>query len=392
MKHHFPGLLKDKTAAGALRWRVRVEGSPNRKIKIPVGPGEATFHEHYASARAGEQLKLVKPPTANTGSLDDLCDSYLFALNAMVESGNSSSLTLKGHKSLLRQACDVKDLDGDRMGSLDAKIPEEGFVHIQDSFAARTGAADNCIKALRAAYRWGEKRGYPKMSPVFSVGKIHKNRGGATPWSVKEMRQFLSYHKTGSMARLWFLISINTLPRIGDVGRLGKDFLIKRKGEIWIEHQPGKKGSAFVAVPALPQLLAELALHENLETFLRTKAGNPFSSPETLRNKIQDWTRVAGLSKGRTQHGFRKGAAEFLAAAGATQYEIMSLMAHTEAKTSEIYTKQVERAGLASMAIAKMAAFDFDDMDHTVDFVVHIPPKKATKYDGKEGYGRPGRT
>lgn len=38
----------------------------------------------------------------------------------------------------------------------------------------------------------------------------------------------------------------------------------------------------------------------------------------------------------RTQHGVRKRADELPAAVGATQYEIMCLMAHTEAKTSEI--------------------------------------------------------
>ena len=98
---------------------------------------------------------------------------------------------------------------------------------------------------------------------------------------------------------------------------------------------------------------------------MQTEAGNPFASPETLRNKIQDWTEQAGLPKHRTQHGVRKGAAQLLAAAGATQYEIMCLMAHTEAKTSEIYTKDLERAGLAKVAIEKMAQFKFADVDHS---------------------------
>ncbi len=364
MKYHFPGLLKDKTAAGSPRWRVRVEGAPNRKIQIPVGPKEAMFHEHYAAARAGEKLELVKPLKVKRGTFDNLCDSYLAALKEKVEAENASVLTLKGHKSLLRKACDVTDFDGDRMGSLDADLPEEGFIHIQDSFGSKTGAADNCIKALRAAYRWGEKRGYPKTSPVFAVEKIHISRGGAKPWSVIEMRKFLKYHETGSIARLWLTLSLNTLPRIGDVGRLGKEFLIEKDGTAWIEYQPDKRGSAFVAVPALPQFTAELALHDDRRTFLQTEAGNPFASAESLRNKIQDWTAQAGLPKGRTQHGVRKGAAQLLASAGATQYEIMCLMSHTEAKTSEVYTKDVERAGLASMAIAKMATIDFDKMDH----------------------------
>lgn len=74
----------------------------------------------------------------------------------------------------------------------------------------------------------------------------------------------------------------------------------------------------------------------------------------------------AGLPKGRTQHGVRKGAAGLLAGAGATQYEIICLMAHTQAKTSEIYTKRIERAALAATAINKMSAMNFENVDHEV--------------------------
>ena len=38
----------------------------------------------------------------------------------------------------------------------------------------------------------------------------------------------------------------------------------------------------------------------------------------------------------------------------------MCLMAHTQAKTSEIYTKRVERASLAATAISKLSALNFD--------------------------------
>jgi len=251
------------------------------------------------------------------------------------------------------------------MGSLDAKIPRAGFIHIRDSYKSKTGAADNCINALKAAFRWGEERGYPERSPVLGIKKIHVSNGGAAAWTVSDMRQFLRHHKSGSMARLWFLISINTLPSIADVGRFGsKTNVIKKNGVTVFNFQPSKKGSAFASVPPLVQLVEELKLHGVRDTFLQTDAGNPFAFPESLRNKIQDWTAQAGLPKERTQHGIRKGAAHLLAAAGATRYEIMCLMAHTQAKTSEIYTKDVERAGLSARAIEKMSAIDFAKVDH----------------------------
>ncbi|SFQ71385.1 hypothetical protein SAMN05421853_1451 [Roseivivax halotolerans] len=206
MKHRFPGLLKDRTAAGTIRWRVRVEGDRNRKLPIPMGPGEPGFHEHYFAARAGRKLEEKKPEKAITGTLDALCDGYLEWLSERVEDSDiepqhkPSPLTLKGHRSLLRRACDIKDPDGDRMGSLDVDLPKAAIVHIRDSFGSKTGSADNCLKALRAAYRWGEERfGFPKTPSVFEVKKVHKNRGGATPWTVADMRKFLRHHGPGDL-------------------------------------------------------------------------------------------------------------------------------------------------------------------------------------------------
>ena len=374
MKFRSKGLLKDKTAAGSLRWRVRVEGDRDRKITIPMGPGEPRFHEHYAAARAGHAPQVRKPEKSVAGTLDALCEGYLAWLSEQINDTEIESqfkpspLTLKGYRPLLNRACDIKDLDGDRIGSLDADLPKEAFVHIRDSFGSKTGSADNCLKALRAAYRWGEERsGFPDISAIFDVKKVHKNRGGATPWAVADMRRFLQHHGPGTMARLWFLLSLNVLPRIGDVYRLGPEHILwSSTGDAVLSFQPSKKGSAHVEVPVLRQLLEELKLHPERDMFIGNKAGGRFASAEVVRNKIQDWTAEAGLPRGRTQHGIRKGAAELLAAAGATQYEIMALMSHTQAQTSEIYTRKVERAGLAARAIERISCLDLGKVDHVV--------------------------
>lgn len=48
--------------------------------------------------------------------------------------------------------------------------------------------------------------------------------------------------------------------------------------------------------------------------------------------------------------------AELMAESGATQHQIMSVMAHTEARTSEIYTAGVQRRALAEGGIAALGA------------------------------------
>jgi integrase len=246
------------------------------------------------------------------------------------------------------------------MGSLDADLPKRAFVRIRDSFGSRTGAADNAIKALRAAYTWGAERGFPEEGAVFSVKKVHKSRGGATPWSPSDEAAFLRRHGPGSMARRWFFLARNTVGRIGDMHRLGPSYERVIEGRRSIYWQPSKRGSKAVTVPMLADLAEELFEDQGQgTTYLRTEVGKPFGSPEALRNRIQKWVVAAGLvdamgKAARSQHGVRKATSQELARSGATQYEIMSTSGHVEAKTSEVYTKDVERTGLSVVAINRL--------------------------------------
>ncbi len=192
MKFVFKGLKEDYTAAGIRRWRVRMEGNRNKLTPIPVGPGEPGFHEHYAAARRGEKLETSKPVRAKTGTLDAMCDGFIAWMKDQVAAGNLSRLTLSSRQTGLTQACEVKDPDGDRIGSLDADLPREVFVHIRESFGSRTGAAATCLKALRAAYTWGQDYEYPGNSPVFAVKSGHREKGGAAPWTAEDVEKLLT--------------------------------------------------------------------------------------------------------------------------------------------------------------------------------------------------------
>lgn len=355
----WPGLLRERTPSGATRWRVRVEGNKARRIKLPVSPGERGFEEAYWKARAGIEPDAPEEPSADPEmkSLDMLVDRYLAALESKAEAGSASPLTLKGHRSLLRRAADVRDPLGRRMGALSADLPREAFVAVLDAFGPRTGAADNAVKALRAAYRWGEDRGFPADSPVFKIRKQHKGKGGAVPWTADDARRFLETHGPGTMARRWFWLAVNTMARIGDTPGFGPRHVQVFDEGRFLTWQPAKKGSAPVAVPMLPQLDEELEGAAG-PTFLLTEAGRPFASPEALRNRVQKWTAAAGLDR-RTQHGIRKGAARMIAEAGGSQYELMAAMSHTEAATSEVYTRSVERRKMSAEAVGRLREIRF---------------------------------
>ena len=71
---------------------------------------------------------------------------------------------------------------------------------------------------------------------------------------------------------------------------------------------------------------------------------------EVLRNRFRKWCDAAGL-EGLSSHGVRKAAGHLLAQNGCSQHPIMAIHGHTEAKTSEVYTKGFERWTLAADAM-----------------------------------------
>ena len=266
------------------------------------------------------------------------------------------------------------------MGSLDADLPREAFVFILDSFGARAGAAATCLKAMKAAYRWGQDRNYPKDSPVFRVTSGHKSGGGAVSWKAEDVEKFLATHGPGTIAKLWFCLAYATHSRIGDAPTMGPGNEADHDGVRFIEWQPSKMGSAFVSIPIEDILAEELKNHEARNTCLATEYGRPFASSDSLDNRVRKWIIAAGLcvdakddagkpiyegngarkivkkKATRSQHGIRKGVAELMAESGASEFEIMSQFGWIKAKTAAIYTKKFQRRGSAASASKRMAA------------------------------------
>ena len=152
----YPGLCPEKTPAGNKRWRVRVDGNKNKKVSLPFGPEHKDFAMHYLAGREGRKLEVQPQARSMRGTLDEMCDRFVPWMEEQVKAGNLSSKTVSSRRRGLSQACDCLTTKGIRIGSVKADLPREAFVVIRDSFGSRTGAADTCLKALRAVYRWGE--------------------------------------------------------------------------------------------------------------------------------------------------------------------------------------------------------------------------------------------
>ncbi len=369
----YEGLCEEKTPAGTPRWRVRVDGQKTKKITIPVGPEHDDFEDHYLAARGGVKLIVKEKPKPAKNTLDELCEKFLEWMKVQVKAGNLKQPTLSSRITGLTQARDCLSPNKKmRMGAMSASLPREAFAHIRDSFGVLTGAAHTCLKALKAAYKWGEDHGYPIDSPVFKVKSGHVEKGGAKPWTDAEAEQFLAHHGPGTMARRWFLLAEATAGRIGDMHLLGPQHEIIRNERLYIRFQPSKRGSSEVQLPLPWGFMLEAAnLPADAPAYLLTEKGTPFASSNSLDNSVRKWIVAAGLcepvldeednpvldKKGkpkmratRSQHGIRKRRAEQIAEASGSVYEVMAHLSHSDPKTAAIYTKRVDRARLAERA------------------------------------------
>lgn len=363
MRLDFPGLTK-RVRGKSVAWRVRVEGDPNRKITIPVGPTHRDFAEHYRAARAGERLAPPPIEDANEGTVAWIIAAYLRHLEREVKAGTKSPLTLKERRNLatfvLGQQSEQTKTRGKLYAGLPMQIPAVELLAFQDRMLDKPGKARNVWMFMRAAYDHAVSRKLCYGNPFKMVARPeYKSAGGAKAWTVDDLAQFREKHPQGTMAHLWLSLHMFTACRIGDACKLGRGHEVRKDGALWLVWQPGKKGSSPVSIPvAAPLERAIRAQKLAGPTYLLTAHGKPFASPEALRNRAQKWCAEAGLV-GLSSHGIRKAAGELMALHGASQYEIMAVHAHTNAATSQVYTDGVDRARLGSAGVAKLAGMDW---------------------------------
>lgn len=311
-------------------------------------------------------MQLRAQKSVNRNSFDGMRELYAVWMEGQVRAGALSPDTLSSRKRGLRQAADCLTKAGTRIGQLDADLPLAAFAHIRDSFGERTGAAQTCLKALRAMYAWGTENGYPPNSDIIGVKDYHRSKGGAQSWTNADKARFLRRHGPGTMARRWFMLAHDTAGRIGDMHLLGPKNEEARDDQIVIRWQPKKRGSQGVAVPISRPLMLELGnLPDDAPAYLLTSSGRPFSSSGSLDNRVRKWIIEAGLCERdsddkrlratRSQHGIRKARAEEVAEQGGSVFEVMALLSHSDSKTAGVYFKRFERDGLAATAIGRIS-------------------------------------
>lgn len=354
MKINLPGLLAERLPSGAVRYRVRVERDKARRIPLSVTPDHPKFMEIYLAARAGVRIAPEASPEerAIRGSIGWLVAKHLAALEREVEAGTTSPLTLKKRRTVMK-------ILTDQYADYALDMPTRKLVELRDDHLATPAMADSLIEGIRAMYRWAADRGLCSVNPAIGIARIDRGGGGAKPWTTDDLTKFRNRHPPGTTAHMCLTILMFTACRIGDAIRLGRGHETTIEGVRALRWQPAKRGSAQVTIPLLPPLYRATRLPTVTgDTYLLNYRGQPFATPDSIGRMFRRWCDDAGLS-GLSAHGVRKAAGHLLAQEGCSQYQIMTIHGHTQAKTSEVYTKGVERWRLARDAMRALEGMDW---------------------------------
>jgi integrase len=348
MKVDYPGLLKEPMGSGNFRYRVRPEGDKKKRIRIYCGPEHDDFQRQYLAARRGEQPEPIKLASdyAKAKTIGWLVNSYFEYLEARVEAKLYSAKTLKKKKNLLKRLLKRPDRT--------MVIPQDKLIEMQDGMMKTPAQADAFIEAVAVMYDWSIERKYLKNNPARGIKSIYAKGDGATPWKAADVKTFFAKHLPGTKPHVAMSVLLWTGCRIEDLTMLGRKHECVIEGIDAIRWTPNKKGSSEVTVPLMaPMREATRAPKIQGNTYVLGRGGKPYSSGDSMSAMFKRWCQEAELDH-LSAHGVRKGLAEILAEFGCSQYEIMAILGHSEAKTSEVYTRRVERWKLALGAMERV--------------------------------------
>lgn len=348
VKIDYPGLIEEKIPSGQFRYRVRPKGDFKKRITIYCGPKDDDFLRQYQLARAGDQPEPMKKASevAMPQSIGWLINSYFEYLEERIKAGTFSAKTLKKKRNLFTSLL----ADPERK----MLIPQEKLLEMQDKMASTPAQADAFIEAVGVMYEWAIPRKYVKTNPARGIPRVYVKGDGATPWKAADVDAFFKKHKMGSKPHVAMSILLWTGCRIEDTTMLGRSYETVIDGVEALRWTPMKKGSSEVTIPLLAPLKeATRAPKVQGQTYLLGKGGKALASGDSASAMFKHWCKDAGLGH-LSAHGVRKGLAELLAELGCSQYEIMAILGHSEAKTSEVYTKRVERWRLALGAMNRV--------------------------------------
>ena len=341
-RNPFPGVATVEDRHGKRRYRLRrVIKGRSVDVYLPGPYGSPAFRAGYDEAVEGARVAMRRSQPGTVGYL----------VTAYVESTafrNLSEATRKAKRSRLDW---IREAVGQgRYATMEPR-------HVEDLMAKKGGpnAANRLNKDLAQLFRFAAKRfGYTGRNAAALADGYKAPAGGHHTWTDAEIEIFRAAHATGTKARLALEIFLGTGTARQDAAALTRGNI---RGGDRLHYRRGKTGQE-VDLPILSELAAELVQIPTGQLMLLGHGmdGRAYAV-SALGNLFRDRCAVAGLPH-CSAHGLRKAGARRLAEAGATEFEVMSFLAHRNTQEASRYTAAANRARLTSSGMAKLATGD----------------------------------
>jgi integrase len=332
----YPYLYADVDRQGVKRWRLRAPGRPTTTIKGDYGSAE--FAANY---RAAIERDSVRPTvgSAKHGTFNALGRSYL----------RSTAFSELAPESQRKRRYLVELFLGS-FGHLPVASFQRHHVKLfMERYASKPGMARNTLSMLRVLIALAIEDGIRADDPTTGIKRPKLSKEGWRSWEYAEIEQYEARHPIGSQARLALALALYTGQRAGDLVRMGKQHV--RDGQISVVQQ---KTGTRVWIPLHPDLVAVLdATPSDQLLYLTSGHGKPYANAKTFGNAMNRWAKEAGLA-GCQLHGLRKSCARWLAEAGCSALEIMSITGHKSLAEVERYVRAANQKLMAETATGKI--------------------------------------
>lgn len=341
------------TAKGKTYYYYRREGVRQR---IKGTPGDAQFLAEYTrlhNAAETAEIKAKERPSIAPGSLAALIVAYR---SSPEYSGTAPATKVDYHKALDPLASEYGHLSVSDM-------PRKFVFWLRDHYATKPAEkegeapistprrANRMITVLSILLSWAVNREWRPDNPALRVPKL-KTDGSYRAWTDTEIDQMLAAATTTEDVKAAVILALAT-------GQRGQD-LIKMTwadydGEGIYITQGKTKARVWVPLHARARQLLDTMPRTLAPTILTRTDGQPWKI-DHFRHEMGDQIRAAGLV-GLVTHGLRTTAAKWLAEAGCSEREIMSITGHTSSAMVSRYVREASQKTRARSAADKMARY-----------------------------------
>ncbi len=325
--------------------------------RITGQPGDRDFQQAYDRLHQQAEAIAAKPDPQGIipGSLRALVAAY----RTSAEWREKAPGTQRDYEKALRPL-------ESKFGQLQvASLPRAFVLRLRDEYAFKPGAtpddpriatprrANGIVAVLSILFSFAIDRGWRPDNPALRPRRLRGGEGHRA-WSDAELEQMLAAETTPAGIRLAVLMAVGT-------GQRGQD-LIEMTWAAFdgtaVEVVQGKT-KAKVWVPLHPRARKALLRLERKDGTILTRPDGEKWKIDHFRHAMGAAIRDAGLA-GLVTHGLRATAARWMAEAGCSEREIMSITGHTTSNMVSRYVREAEQKVRAKGAAAKVALHQKD--------------------------------